>query len=154
MDFGRFLKQIRSDYNYAGQVAHVEQIESREAHFAALDDPLDPSIQDALTAEGIEQFYTHQAQAINAARRGENVVVVTSTASGKTLCYQVPTLESLISTQEATALYLFPTKASPRIRREGLLVLGNIATSWQRCRARMMATRHPTCAASFAKKVA
>ena len=104
MDFGKFLQQVRSGYDYAGQVAHVEQIESREARYAELDEPLDAAIGDALIAEGVERFYTHQAHAINAARRGENVVVVTSTASGKTLCYQVPTLESLISTQEATAL--------------------------------------------------
>jgi DEAD/DEAH box helicase domain-containing protein len=124
MDFGRFLTQIRSDYTYAGQVAHVEQIESREARFSDLDAPLDSAIHDALAAEGIEQFYTHQAQAINAARRGENVVVVTSTASGKTLCYQVPTLESLISTQEGTALYLFPTKALAQDQARGLARFG------------------------------
>lgn len=125
MDFGKFLQQVRSGYDYAGQVAHVEQIESREARYAELDEPLDAAIGDALIAEGVERFYTHQAHAINAARRGENVVVVTSTASGKTLCYQVPTLESLISTQEATALYLFPTKALAQDQARGFARFGD-----------------------------
>ncbi len=68
-------------------------------------------LQDALKRVGAEKLYTHQAQAINAARAGKNVVVATSTASGKTLCYNVPVLEAVIGDWRSRALYLFPTKA-------------------------------------------
>jgi DEAD/DEAH box helicase domain-containing protein len=64
-----------------------------------------------LNGLGIERFWSHQAEAINAARRGEHVVVATSTASGKSLCYHVPTIELLEENPAARALYLFPTKA-------------------------------------------
>ena len=65
----------------------------------------------ALVAAGAERLYTHQAEAINAALAGQNVVVATSTASGKTLCFNVPVLEALARDPLARALYLYPTKA-------------------------------------------
>ena len=65
----------------------------------------------ALRAAGAERLYTHQAEAINAALAGQNVVVATSTASGKTLCFNVPVLEALARDPLARALYLYPTKA-------------------------------------------
>ena len=65
----------------------------------------------ALRARGIHLPYTHQSQAIAAALAGENVVVVTPTASGKTLCYNLPALHTLLDDPDARALYLFPTKA-------------------------------------------
>ena len=64
-----------------------------------------------MAAAGAERLYTHQAEAINAALAGQNVVVATSTASGKTLCFNVPVLEALARDPLARALYIYPTKA-------------------------------------------
>jgi DEAD/DEAH box helicase domain-containing protein len=71
----------------------------------------DPRISGALRGRGIEAPYTHQAAAIEAAKAGQNVVVVTPTASGKTLCYNLPVLDAIAKDDTSRALYLFPTKA-------------------------------------------
>ena len=68
-------------------------------------------ISDCLAGEGINRLYAHQAAALDAVRNGNNIVVVTPTASGKTLCYNLPVLTELVTNQKARALYLFPTKA-------------------------------------------
>lgn len=120
MDFAQFLSHVRSDYGYAGQIAHVEVFPPREALFAPIEGGVHPAIAEALAQQGIEQLYTHQADALLALRRGESVVVVTGTASGKTLCYQIPTLEALLGNAQATALYLFPTKALSQDQARGL----------------------------------
>src|SRR6516225_732934 len=72
---------------------------------------LDPRIADALRARGIAELYSHQARAWDMIAKGQNVVVVTPTASGKTLCYNLPALQALVHHPEARILYLFPTKA-------------------------------------------
>ena len=64
-----------------------------------------------LAARGIPELYTHQADAFRLCLEDRNIVVVTPTASGKTLCYNLPVLNTLIANQHARALYLFPTKA-------------------------------------------
>ncbi len=73
--------------------------------------PLPDPLADALASRGIHALYTHQAAAYEAVRRGENVVLATSTASGKTLAYNLPVLAALIENPQARAIYLFPTKA-------------------------------------------
>ncbi|NLT43316.1 MAG: DEAD/DEAH box helicase, partial [Anaerolineae bacterium] len=72
---------------------------------------MDSRLRAALEQRGVRQLYSHQAEAIGAVERGENVAVVTPTASGKTLCYNVPVLNRILHEPEARALYLFPTKA-------------------------------------------
>jgi DEAD/DEAH box helicase domain-containing protein len=72
---------------------------------------LDPGLVRALRSRGVEALYTHQAAAIAAARAGRNVCVVTPTASGKTLCYNLPVLDAVTRDPTVRALYLFPTKA-------------------------------------------
>ena len=72
---------------------------------------LDPRIADALRARGIGELYSHQARAWELIQKGQNVVVVTPTASGKTLCYNLPALQALVHQPDARVLYLFPTKA-------------------------------------------
>jgi DEAD/DEAH box helicase domain-containing protein len=92
-------------------VAAWERLPARPARYAPAPQALDARLMDALRAHGIEQLYTHQAAAVESVFRGENPVVVTSTASGKTLCYNLPVLNTLLREPSATALYLFPTKA-------------------------------------------
>ncbi len=81
------------------------------ARYAPFPETIDASVQSALRARGIEQLWTHQAEAAAAALRGEHTVVVTPTASGKTLCYNLPVLSTIARDPSARALYLFPTKA-------------------------------------------
>lgn len=119
-DFDRFLERIRSDRHYGGQMVHVERVPAREARHADLAPPLPGPLARALAARGIERLYVHQVRAVEAARRGENVVVVTGTASGKTLAYNLPVLETLLAEENATALYLFPTKALAQDQLKGL----------------------------------
>lgn len=111
MQAEQFLKDIRRDKGYKGQITHIQHIPARQAEFAPLDCPLPEELEAALRQEGIFKLYSHQAEAIDAARRGENVVVVTSTASGKTLTYNLPVMETMMQNRHARALYIFPTKA-------------------------------------------
>ena len=87
-----------------------ERLAARPARYAQWPESLDQRLIAATRARGIHRLYSHQAQAISAALRGENVVVVTGTASGKTLCYNLPVLDALLRDPVGRALYLFPTK--------------------------------------------
>jgi DEAD/DEAH box helicase domain-containing protein len=84
---------------------------AREATYAGMPEGLDSSLRAMLEARGIPQLYTHQADAFRLSSAGKNVVVVTPTASGKTLCYNLPVLNAIVADPHARALYLFPTKA-------------------------------------------
>ena len=92
-------------------VAHVHEIPPREAKFADFPEGLDSRLVKALQERGYTRPYSHQAAAIQHAMDGRNVVVVTPTASGKTLCFNVPVIQRVLQEPEARALYLFPTKA-------------------------------------------
>jgi DEAD/DEAH box helicase domain-containing protein len=111
MDTSAFLRQIKNLPGYQGQVVHVERLPARKARYGKLDHPLPPALRAALDGVGAGRLYTHQAQAINAVRAGQHVILSTGTASGKTLAYNVPVLEALLAHRGARALYLFPTKA-------------------------------------------
>ena len=105
------LDRLLAEPSIARGVVHHAVIPAREAVFAPMPDWLDPRIVAGLAARGIEQPYTHQAEAIEAVHAGEDVVVVTPTASGKTLCYALPILQAIAEDPSARALFLFPTKA-------------------------------------------
>ena len=109
---------------YDGQIVHVERIAARQAKYARLDTPLPPELTDALAGQGMTKLYSHQAEAIDLARQGFHVIVTTPTASGKSLCYNAPVLESLLLDPKARALYLFPTKALAQDQRGKLAALG------------------------------
>src|SRR5215216_376112 len=116
---------LRHGSGYRDQIAHVEDLPPRPPRYAEPAAPLPQVLQVALAARGITQLYAHQAAALDAARAGAHLGVVTATASGKTLCYQLPTLEALLSAPASRALFLFPTKAlaHDQLRSlEGLLV--------------------------------
>ena len=97
--------------NFQGDVTLDHLIPATDARFAPLPDDLRPELARALAARGVERLYSHQAAAYNAVRGGRHLVVVTPTASGKTLCYNLPVLQRLLEQPERRALYLFPTKA-------------------------------------------
>jgi DEAD/DEAH box helicase domain-containing protein len=93
------------------EVAYVGGEPARPPRFAPLPGGLHPKVADALAARGIEQLFTHQADAWDAAQRGEHLVVATGTASGKTLAFNLPVLDALARQPKTRALYLYPTKA-------------------------------------------
>src|SRR5262252_7596098 len=94
-----------------GDVTLDHVIPARTAEFAPLPSDLRPELADALAKRGIDRLYTHQAAAYDHVRAGRHLVVVTPTASGKTLCYNLPILQRLLEHPSSRALYLFPTKA-------------------------------------------
>src|SRR5271166_2062859 len=89
----------------------VRHYPARAAQWAEFPAWVHQDLRAAYAAKGIRQLYTHQAAAAEAVHAGKNVVVVTPTASGKTLCYNLPVLDAILSDSDARALYLFPTKA-------------------------------------------
>ena len=93
---------------------------ARTAAFAPLPATLPPGIRRALAEHGIHRLYTHQAEAIAAARSGRHVVLATPTASGKSLCFHLPVLTALAEDPSATALFLYPTKALSRDQEHSL----------------------------------
>ncbi len=97
--------------DFQGEVTLDHVIPAAEARFAPLPDDVRPELASALAARGIERLYSHQADAYNAVRGGRHLVVVTPTASGKTLCYNLPVLQRLLERPDRRALYVFPTKA-------------------------------------------
>ena len=92
-------------------VTHFRHVPARPARYAPFPESVDPRLRAAYAARGIRQLFTHQAHAIEQVHGGRNVVVVTPTASGKTLCYNLPVLDAILKDPNARALYLFPTKA-------------------------------------------
>ena len=104
------LTGLRANPDFRSNVVAWERIRSRRSRFGAMPE-LSDNIRAALAAQGIDQLFLHQTNAINASLNGDNVVIATNTASGKTLCYNLPVLEMLRRQPRARALYLFPTKA-------------------------------------------
>jgi DEAD/DEAH box helicase domain-containing protein len=120
MDASAFIHHLAAQPTYHGQMAHMEHIPRREAKCARLHRPLVASLQECLSEHGLLPLYTHQAEAINYARAGKNVMVATSSASGKTLCYNAPVTEAILTERRSCALYLFPTKALAQDQLRGL----------------------------------
>ncbi len=105
------LDALRRDPRLAPNFAEWRTLPARPARTVPFPDSVDARLRDALRSAGIDALYTHQAQAVEAALNGRNVAVVTPTASGKTLCYNLPVLQTVLRDHSARALYLFPTKA-------------------------------------------
>ncbi|KAF7440973.1 hypothetical protein PC9H_001322 [Pleurotus ostreatus] len=106
------LSELESQSWYRNQIVERREFDVRDGKAGDLDEPLSPNIKQALaTARNISSLYTHQATAINALAKGENVIVSTSTASGKSVIYQVPVLRFLEEDASATAIFVYPTKA-------------------------------------------
>ena len=111
MKISTFLPRLKKHPAYRDQIVHIERIAPREASYGELDKPLHPQLQASLEANHLFPLYSHQAKVVNLVRAGKNVVVVTPTASGKTLCYNIPVLDTILTQKACRALYLFPTKA-------------------------------------------
>ena len=111
MNVAQLADQLRRDNQFMKDVTRWEVIPARPAQTAPFPDSLDPRLIPVLAQRGIHSLYTHQARSLEATARGEDVTVVTPTASGKTMCYNLPVLSAILQNEDARALYLFPTKA-------------------------------------------
>jgi DEAD/DEAH box helicase domain-containing protein len=111
MNLEQIIDMLHRAPDFMANVTRWEKIPPREAQYAPFPERIDPRLVDVLRARGIRSLYTHQAEAVDAVLSKKNVVVVTPTASGKTLCYNLPVLQSVLDDPESRALYLFPTKA-------------------------------------------
>ncbi len=124
MDAARLLDEIRGEPQYRDEIVHAEQFPARPAQYAAPGRPLPPRVAEALRRRGMTRLYTHQAEALEAARAGASVIVTTGTASGKSLCYLLPVAETLLDDADGRALFLYPTKALAQDQMDGLRELG------------------------------
>ncbi|HVQ74212.1 MAG TPA: DEAD/DEAH box helicase [Candidatus Binatia bacterium] len=111
MSLRELLDELLTSLEIGPRITALRHFEAKPAVFAPFPSSLDPRLQEALRARGIAELYSHQAETFARANKGEHVVVVTPTASGKTLCYNLPVLQALVQQPDARVLYLFPTKA-------------------------------------------
>jgi DEAD/DEAH box helicase domain-containing protein len=111
MTLEQILDFLRADSEIKGNIVHWKTFAPRQARFADFPEALNQRLVATLVERGISSLYTHQAEAIREIMDGKDVVVVTPTASGKTLCYNLPVLNEIMHDPNSRALYLFPTKA-------------------------------------------
>ncbi|WP_428306173.1 DEAD/DEAH box helicase [Lacipirellula sp.] len=123
MDVTALIERVKIRRDYAGQLEHIETLPERVGKYAEPSTPLAVPLRRMLANRGIDRLYSHQVAALEAARARRHVVAVTGTASGKTLCYNLPILETAITERGARALYLYPTKALAQDQLKVLLEL-------------------------------
>jgi len=120
MDILPLLSRWRADSSIGGNVVAWEIFPSSEARYVPIPKGVHFRLRESLTKNGIKQLYSHQADAWEAIQNFENPAIVTGTASGKTLCYNIPVIDTLLRDPQASALYLFPTKALAQDQLAGL----------------------------------
>ena len=106
-----WLTRLENNRRFMENVRAVKHLPAEQGRFADFPDWVHPGLRRILENRGIRQLYSHQAEAVGLVRQGRDVVLVTPTASGKTLCYNLPVLQRILTEPETRALYLFPTKA-------------------------------------------
>ncbi|MBM3290500.1 MAG: DEAD/DEAH box helicase, partial [Candidatus Hydrogenedentes bacterium] len=111
MNVAQIIDRLKADASFRQNMTAWRTLPPRPARYAGFPEQLDPRLVEGLKARGVTNLYTHQREAIDAVLAGGHVCVVTPTASGKTLCYNVPVLNAIVANPNARALYLFPTKA-------------------------------------------
>ncbi|MCL2281617.1 MAG: DEAD/DEAH box helicase [Dehalococcoidia bacterium] len=111
LDTADFIIRLKHQNFYDGQIIHNQDILPRSARYGRLESPLSYVLDEVLSRHRLGPLYTHQTQAINLIRTGKNVVVSTSSASGKSMCYNLPVMQTALDDRRACAIYLFPAKA-------------------------------------------
>ncbi len=125
MNLEQILDSWRATRRHRANIVHWQTAEAVEAEWAPLPAALDPRLATSLRRQGIDRLYSHQAEAFELIAEGRHTVVVTPTASGKTLCYTLPVLDAILADESARALYLFPTKA---LAQDQSAALGRLVT--------------------------
>lgn len=111
LNLEEWLARLETDRQVRDNATCIRRLPAQEGSFAPFPDWVHPHLKSVLAARGIERLYSHQARAVELVRQGRDVVIVTPTASGKTLCYNLPVIQRILEEPETRALYLFPTKA-------------------------------------------
>ena len=111
MTVAEYIERLKNSPEFMKNVTCWRVLPERAAKYGEFPATLEPGVVAALKKRGIDRPYIHQARAIGCALEGRDLVVVTPTASGKTLCYNVPVLDAILKDESARALYIFPTKA-------------------------------------------
>lgn len=111
MNTGQLLDYLKHNPDFASNVTHWQVMPARPAKYADYPDGFDPALRAVLESRGVKRLYSHQRRALDLAQAGKDFVVITPTASGKTMCYNLPVLSEILRDNESRALYLFPTKA-------------------------------------------
>ncbi len=111
MNLVQMLDYFKASEKITRNITSWVELPAREAVYAEFPEFIDRRIKAALEKRGVRRLYSHQASAISMINNGDSVVVVTPTASGKTICYNVPVLNAILKDEESRALFLFPTKA-------------------------------------------
>lgn len=123
MSLQALLNKTRLDQEFLDKVTAWERLPARPARYVDCPDELDHRLRTMLHKLALLPLYTHQVQAIEAVMNGQNVVLATGTASGKSLAYHLPTLQFILNDPQACALYIFPTKALAQDQAVALTVL-------------------------------
>lgn len=110
-DLEHVLAELRQDPRFIACVTAWHHFPATPGSYLDIPDDLHPALKQSLANKGIEALYSHQRQAYDLVRQGENICVVTPTASGKTICYNLPVLDAILKDDGVRALYIFPTKA-------------------------------------------
>ncbi len=105
------VERLANDAKVGGRLVHAAHLPAIPARYGTLDPPLAPALAESLARRGVTRLWSHQAEGLAAIRRGEDLLITTPTASGKSLLFQVPPLEEAIAGGPGRALYLFPLKA-------------------------------------------
>ena len=111
MNTGQLLDYLKHNPDFASNVTHWQVMPARPAKYDDYPDGFDPALRAVLESRGVKRLYSHQRRALDLAAAGKDFVVITPTASGKTMCYNLPVLSEILRDNESRALYLFPTKA-------------------------------------------
>ncbi|CAM8942684.1 unnamed protein product [Rhodiola kirilowii] len=121
LSVSQMIDHLRHGMGSEGQIKHVETIGARKANYVNIPEELSGNINSTIQRLGIEKLYSHQAESIKSSLAGNNVIVATMTSSGKSLCYNLPVLETLSTDLSSCALYIFPTKALAQDQLRALL---------------------------------
>ena len=111
MNLDQLIGRLKADTAFMECVTEWRTLPATEGSYVSLPQDMDVRLQSILRTRGIHRLYTHQAKCWKLAQEKKDYVVVTPTASGKTLCYNLPVVSTILKNQDARALYLFPTKA-------------------------------------------
>lgn len=117
-DVERALELIKSEIANQGQIVHEKVYSEKPPQYSEIELP--EEIEECLNENGIEKLYSHQVSALKSVFSGEHILIVSSTASGKTLCYSIPTLLALMEERPKNSLYIFPTKALAQDQLKGI----------------------------------
>ena len=111
LNLDEYVQRLRKNRRFMETVTAACRIPAFEGEYAPFPSWVAPRLKSVLKKDGIAELYSHQAEAVDKIRRGDHVVIVTPTASGKTLCYNLPVLQRILEEPDTRALYIFPTKA-------------------------------------------